>query len=135
MKGTCNVTSNSENICDRMESSKDRRLKQGQPDSGQIWLPWLNDLILNASSTCDHYYAAPKGNSYRNRERRDPAPLLHISSFVSASVESPQLFGKSSSQAATITEGLSVILPGPNSVSLLGLTFIFFFSFLFFFPL
>lgn len=125
VKGTCNVTSNSANICDRMESSKDRRTKQGQPDFGQIWLPWFSDLILDASSTCDHYYAAPKGKSYRNREHRDPAPLLHISSFVSASVKSPQLCGKSSSPAATISEGLSVILLGPNSVSVLGFTFIY----------
>lgn len=132
VKGTCDVTSNSANICDRMESSKDRRTKQGQPDSEQIWLPWFSGLILGASSTCDHYYAAPKGKSYRNRERRDPAPLLHISSFVSASVESPHLCGKASSQAATITGGLNVILLGPNSVSLLGFTFISFFSFLLF---
>lgn len=39
VKGTCNVTSNSANICDRMESSKQQRTKKGQPDSGQIWLP------------------------------------------------------------------------------------------------
>lgn len=87
--------------------------KKKHPDSGQIWLPWYNDLIPDASSTCNHYYAASSGKSCLNRERCDPAPLLPISSFASASVESPHLWGNSLLQPPQLQMGWMSLYSDP----------------------
>lgn len=121
VKGMCHVTSKLTNICDRMESSKQQWTKAWHPYYSQIWLTYYHDWRLEeARSACNYCYSQHPGRkSFWHRERCDRAPLLPISFFISASVESPHLCGN----PMAITDRLNATLLGPDSMSLLGFPF------------
>lgn len=95
---------------------------------------WSNMAAMvqwfDTSSTCNHYYAASSGKSCLNRERCDPAPLLPISSFVSASVESPHLWGNPVLQQPQLQMGWMSLYSDPIRYRSWDLYYIYIFLFI-----